>query len=396
MVSVQACLGCARPTTARGVAQGLEERPRHLVAAMRDGPLKRRLLQCEGRPLHPTRFSIGHRGAALGYPEHTKESYEAAARMGAGIIECDVTFTRDRELVCRHSQCDLHTTTNILETPLASKCSAPFSPADPARGKDATATCCTSDLTLAEFETLCGKMDGFDPKARTVSEYVRGGPGAPGGATTCGKVMSHVESIALIRGLGRSFTPELKAPSVPMPFAGYDHDAYAAQLIRDYDRAGIPPERVFPQSASLGDISYWLSHTPRYGRNAVYLDEHVDEPSGYDRAVAALPALRTAGVRTVAPPIWALLTLDTAGRIVPSSYAMAAKKSGLELVTWTLERSGSLTGGGGYYYHSVSPAITNDGDTYVVLDVLARDVGIRGIFSDWPATVTYYADCMGL
>jgi glycerophosphoryl diester phosphodiesterase len=28
--------------------------------------------------------------------------------------------------------------------------------------------------------------------------------------------------------------------------------------------------------------------------------------------------------------------------------------------------------------------------------VLARDVGIKGIFSDWPATVTYYANCMGL
>jgi glycerophosphoryl diester phosphodiesterase len=31
-----------------------------------------------------------------------------------------------------------------------------------------------------------------------------------------------------------------------------------------------------------------------------------------------------------------------------------------------------------------------------VLDVLAKQVGIRGIFSDWAATVTYYASCMGL
>jgi glycerophosphoryl diester phosphodiesterase len=33
---------------------------------------------------------------------------------------------------------------------------------------------------------------------------------------------------------------------------------------------------------------------------------------------------------------------------------------------------------------------------YKALDVLARKVGIEGIFSDWPATVTYYANCMGL
>jgi len=28
--------------------------------------------------------------------------------------------------------------------------------------------------------------------------------------------------------------------------------------------------------------------------------------------------------------------------------------------------------------------------------VLARKVGILGIFSDWPATVTNHANCMGL
>ena len=74
-------------------------------------------------PFRESDFSIGHRGAPLQFPEHTKESYEAAARMGAGILECDVTFTKDRQLVCRHSQCDLHTTTNILAIPaLAAKC----------------------------------------------------------------------------------------------------------------------------------------------------------------------------------------------------------------------------------------------------------------------------------
>ena len=46
-------------------------------------------------------FSIGHRGACMQYPEHTIESYEAAAMQGAGIIECDVTFTKDEELICK-------------------------------------------------------------------------------------------------------------------------------------------------------------------------------------------------------------------------------------------------------------------------------------------------------
>jgi glycerophosphoryl diester phosphodiesterase len=95
---------------------------------------------------HP--FSIGHRGAALMFPEHTVESYTAAADMAAAIVECDVTFTKDLELVCRHSQCDLHQTTNILATPLASKCSGQFTPYDAITGKAASANCCTSDVRI--------------------------------------------------------------------------------------------------------------------------------------------------------------------------------------------------------------------------------------------------------
>jgi glycerophosphoryl diester phosphodiesterase len=29
-----------------------------------------------------------------------------------------------------------------------------------------------------------------------------------------------------------------------------------------------------------------------------------------------------------------------------------------------------------------------------VLDVLAREAGVRAVFSDWPATTTFYANCM--
>ena len=119
-----------------------------------------------------TDFSIGHRGAALQFPEHTQESYQAAAKMGAGIMECDVTFTQDKELVCRHSQCDLHTTTNILETALAERCSVPFQPAVFDNNGNlvsaATAQCCTSDITLAEFKS-CLLYTSPSPRDRTRS-----------------------------------------------------------------------------------------------------------------------------------------------------------------------------------------------------------------------------------
>ncbi len=383
-----------------GKTAQLGPRPFYLLEDMDEGRLKDALKQCAGSTtvFKKTDFSIGHRGAPLQFPEHTKESYEAAAKMGAGIIECDVTFTKDRELVCRHSQCDLHTTTNILATPLADKCSEPFSPADPASGKTASARCCTSDITLEEFRTLCGKMDAANPNATTVEDYMQGtADWRTDLYSACGTLVTHKESIALIKNAGRKFTPELKAPSVPMPFEGdYTQEDYAQQMIDEYKEAGIHPKKVWAQSFNLADVLYWLDQEPRFGRQAVFLDDRMYSDAGFMPSQQDMDSLAAQGVRIVAPPLWALLTLDANNNIVMSDYARYAKNAGLDIITWTLERDGPLSEGGGWYHQSISSAINNDGDTYNVLDVLAKDVGVLGVFSDWPATTTFYANCMGL
>ena len=381
-----------------GVSLG--PRPMFLIDDMEAGELKEKLQQCQAGPFSTSDFSIGHRGASLQFPEHTKESYLAAARMGAGIIECDATFTKDKELVCRHSQCDLHLTTDILTRPdLAAKCSIPFTPAN---GGKASAKCCTSDLTLAEFKSLRGKMDSADTSAETVTEYIAGTPGWRTDLYAVpGTLMTHKESIDLIDSLGLKFTPELKSADVPMPYEGdYSQQDYAKALIADYKAAGIAPERVFPQSFNLDDVLYWIRNEPEFGTQAVYLDDRYrgnginpDDPASFS---PTMQELSDQGLKYIAPPIWMLLALDETGKIVPSAYAEEAKKADLSIITWTLERSGSLANGGGWYYHSVKDAIDNEGDMMTVLDVLARDVGVKGVFSDWPATTTYYANCMGL
>ncbi len=191
-----------RPTPRPGkkpVVQ-LGPRPYYLVDDLEPGALKDKLLSCAEGPFEVSDFSIGHRGAALQFPEHTKESYLAAARMGAGIIECDATFTKDRQLVCRHDQCDLHTTTNILAiSELAAKCRRPFVPYDAATDAPASAECCTSDLTLAEFKSLCGTMDGSNPKATTPEAFLSGTPTFRTDLyATCGTLVTHAESIQII------------------------------------------------------------------------------------------------------------------------------------------------------------------------------------------------------
>lgn len=377
----------------------LGPRPFYLVENMQASQLKTKLESCTEYQPRTSDFSIGHRGAALQFPEHTLESYRAAARMGAGIVECDVTFTSDLQLVCRHSQCDLHTTTNILANPaLAAKCTKPFTPYDPITQAPASASCCTSDITLAEFKTLCGKMDASNPKATTVAEYLGGTANFRTDLySTCGTLMTHKESIALIDSFGLKFTPELKAPSVPMPFKGtYTQEMYAQQMIDEYKAAEIDPKRVYPQSFGIADVRYWIAKEPAFGERAVYLDDRVDQPGGVDTAIASIPGLAAEGLKIIAPPTWALVTLDGERNIIPSQYATTAKNAGLDIITWTLERSGLLKTGGGYYYQSVTQAIDNDGDTFVLLDALAKKVGVLGVFSDWPATTTYYANCMGL
>jgi len=391
----------------------LGPRPFYLVGKMDDSPLKRKLQQCAARSsFSQTDFSIGHRGGGpLQFPEHTKESHEAGARMGAGVLECDVTFTSDGELVCRHDQCDLHTTTNILVTPLAEKCSQPFSPAEfDASGnriKAASALCCTSDLTFAEFKSLKGKMDASNPNARTPQEFLGGTANWRTDLyATGGTLLSHKESIQLIKSLGAKFTPELKGPnrnaSLQVEDVFGSQAAYAQAMIDEYKQARIPPKDVFAQSFNLDDILYWINHEPRFGEQAVYLDD-ANVPSDLPTR-AELQSYAAQGVNIVGPPMWALLKVED-GRIVPSQYALDAKAAGLDIITWTLERSGRIveevlptkgTGSPSFYYQTTLDALRNDGDILVTLDVLARRVGILGIFSDWAATVTYYANCMGL
>lgn len=372
-------------------------RPLWLVNDMDDGPLKQKLQSCDLSNVQPSDFSIGHRGAPMQFPEHTVESYVAAAQMGAGILECDVAFTKDRELVCRHAQNDLHTTTNIVTIPeLNAKCTQPFVPADPATGTPAQAECRTSDITLAEFRQLEGKMDAFDPMATTPEEYVGGTANWRTDLyASRGTLLTHRESIELFKRLGTKFTPELKSPVVDMPFEGdYSQQDYARQMIQDYIDAGVAPGDVWPQSFNKDDVVFWVNETPEFGQQAVFLDESDLTKATSSRAY--MNELKAEGINILAPALWKMLTLNKNGEIVPSEYARNARAAGLDLIAWTVERSGPLAEGGGWYFQTVADAINNDGDVMTVIDVLAREVGVIGIFSDWPATTTFYAHCMGL
>ena len=116
------------------------------------------------------------------------------------------------------------------------------------------------------------------------------------------------------------------------------------------------------------------------------------------------------GVKIVAPPLWMLVKEDPNSDIgiTTSAYVDSAKEHGLGIITWTLERTGP--GLNGWYWQSLANSIDNydknalanheidrvDGMKFELLRVLSEDAGVVGVFSDWPATTTFYANCMGL
>ncbi|MCL4160067.1 UNVERIFIED_CONTAM: hypothetical protein GTU68_062170, partial [Idotea baltica] len=164
--------------------------------------------------------------------------------------------------------------------------------------------------------------------------------------------------------------PELKAAQVPMPYQASDgqewtQNQYAQALVDEYIAAEVAPENVFLQSFNMDDVSYWINSTPQFAGQVAWLDGryrdssfNASEPSSWN---PSMQELADTNLPILAPPMWMMLSLDNDNNIVPSAYAIAAREAGLDLVGWTLERSGSLDSGGGWYYQTIKPVVKNDG-----------------------------------
>src|SRR5262249_900482 len=157
-----------------------------------------------------------------------------------------------------------------------------------------------------------------------------------------------------------------------------------------YRAADVDPKKVWAQSFDLNDILYWIHNEPAFGRQAVYLDsiDATVNPPIPRQTKAQLAALKAAGVQIFAPPMNALLDVDAAGNVVPSQYALDIKAAGLKIISWSFERvdlTKGAAGKGSYYaFDPTGAAIRRDSDMYKALDVLAKQVKVIGMFSDWP------------
>jgi glycerophosphoryl diester phosphodiesterase len=252
-------------------------------------------------------------------------------------------------------------------------------------------TCCTSDFTLEELKTLCAKMDSYnDINATDPMDFAFGGTAdwrTDLYQYECPRVMTHKESIEIIKAVGGKFTPELKLPSVEMPFNDFTQRDFAVKLTEEFMAAGIPTEDIWIQSATEEDIEYLA--TTDYGMQAVALD--FDDTRNRSDDKAWLMHMMDIGAKIVAPPMWKLVEPNPkAGEegeldMVASQMALDAKELGLQIITWTLERTSApleKPAGTDYFWLTLQGMGLNltEGSNMDLLHVLAMDVGIEGIF----------------
>jgi len=370
-------------------------RPYFLINEMDNSnpELKRTLQKCalNIKSFRPSDFVLGHRGAALQFPEHTDRSHDAATRMGAGVVECDINLTKDEQLICRHERCDLHLTTNVLMTPLASKCTKQFRPA--IGNLPATAKCCTTDFTLSEIQTqMCGRMSSSNKHAKTPQQYISHTKSFQTElyAHDCPHIQSHKNFIDVVNANGGSFSPEYKMLDYKFT-KQYTRQMFLQQVLHDYN--STDPSRVYFQGFEWEDL-YYVAKTPL---NTFALDKNwIALTYTRHQLLNYFHPLVDHGVTAIAPSISMLLEVDTENNLVPTLYAKVARELGLGIVAWTLERSDALSKGGGWYYSTLSQVLRTDSDVIKVLDVLYEDVGIMAIWTDWPSVATFYANCKGI
>ena len=174
---------------------------------------------CE-EPLRLNEAVYAHRGAPLVAPEETEASWEVGVRSGAGLIECDASVTLDGQLVCRHSTCDLATTTDIVakHPAMLSRCSRPWQAATPATAAapatPAEVECCTYDFSLSELSVLCATMDSLVDRNATRREgYLLGAPSfrsAYLARARCHPLVPLARFLQRAREWGVGVVPELK------------------------------------------------------------------------------------------------------------------------------------------------------------------------------------------
>ena len=324
---------------------------------------------------------IGYRGAPLGYPDHTKEGYEAAVEMGACKLSCEAVFNKDGDLFCRQDRCDLHYTTDILTNSdnecLAKKCSRPFQPGQ-------GALCCASDFTAEELQRLCvtQEMDR-NSDASTVELYLSlPAWKAPSHSSVCHKIISHQDFIGLAVSHKKQMVVEL------LDDQSADVVAAAKRLLLDYTNSSVAVSEsdVFLQSANKQHVHTWLT-SPKFNQAVLRITQTGSATADLDE-LASL----TSPLKFVSAHHSLLISAEGTSAIFGNSWTQTpmsrhAKQHGMSV--WATGFTGSELRASA----SSSDYLQREADWVLLLHGLLAN-SVSAVFTDWAEKVSHYENCV--
>lgn len=332
-------------------------------------------------------YVVAHRGLSGVYPEHTLRAYKAAVEAGADFIECDVVPTKDCQLICRHEP----------ELTLTTDASAKFPGMVRSYNIDGyNATGIFSfDLTLAEVKTLRAKQPSAirDPSFNgkffvpTLEEYIQVAQSYP-------------------RAVG--IYPETKHPSFhdSLGLACFKGKSFSEAVVDILNKHGYTAavgskawrqKPAFIQSFERKNLLA-LAAGKKTKLPLVFLTDEFDTAIPYEKATygqvlnndAALKQLQSAGVRGIGP--WKnTLVAYTADNHLDTSTIPAGKKmvqrlhkAGFQIHLYTLRNEPKRPDGSGYLPFDFRA------DPYLEYDLLFKELGVDGAFTDQAHTLARY------
>ncbi|KAF0710860.1 Aste57867_5452 [Aphanomyces stellatus] len=204
--------------------------------------------------------------------------------------------------------------------------------------------------------------------------------------------MSLADSIELYESLGVMHTPEAKWTVVDMPYEGFSRTDFVQKIVDTYKAHDVDPDRVYFQSFFKEDILYIVENEPDFAVNAVYLDsmDNITQAP----TMANFTEFVEQGITTWAPPLFALLELKD-GKLVASQAGLNARKAGLDIIGWSLDRQGVMADPDHdtWYYSTINSYLKSESILFEAIHIFVQDLQMKGLFSDWSATTAYYANC---
>ncbi len=321
-----------------------------------------------GKVAAAEKIVVAHRGASGYLPEHTIAAKAMAYAQGADYIEQDLVMTKDDEVIVLHDVV-LDTVTNVATV-------------HPDRAR-ADGRYYVIDFTLAEIRAL-QVFERLDRDKDPITAVF--GSRFPVGDSTF-RVHTLAEELELIQGLNKStgksigVYPEIKKPRFHREH-GKDISSAVLDVLKDYGYASRE-DNIFLQCFDPSELILIHNELMPDREMSLALIQLIGDEKEYDRLATDESMRRIAEYAVgIGPPLGRIVAPESsADSLQISSLTEWAHSAGLKVHAYTFRNDP------GYV-----PAYASSYDE--LLQIFLFDVGIDGVFTDFPDITVEYLESL--